>query len=83
MHTIKKRGQFTSSTFLRHRQTPYYLKRVMPTPFSVNSSFVLGSVLSIGDFQKQESKSGYSSYMSYLYLSQPIGIYGFKSSTFV
>jgi len=66
LYIQKKRGQITSSTFLRHRQTPCYLKRVMPTPFSVNPSSVLGSVLSIGDFQKQESKSGNPSYMSFL-----------------
>ena len=35
----KKRGQFTSSTLFWYRQTPIYLKRVMPTPFSVNSYF--------------------------------------------
>ena len=52
----------------------------MPTPNGVNyllQSLIVSSNSPI--IRLQESKSGYSSYMSFVYfLSQPIGISGFK-----
>ena len=51
----------------------------MPTPNGVNSYFSSCNILdNFADFQEQESKSGYSSYMSVLYFSQPIGIIVFR-----
>ena len=68
MYTKRKRGQVTSSTFPRHRQTPNCLKRVNAHAERRElSTFVLDNFLYIGDIRKQESKSGYSSYMSYCY----------------
>ena len=66
MCSKRKRGQFTSSTFPRHRQTPNCLKRVNAHAiWRELSTFVLDNFLNIGDIRKQESKSGYSSYMSF------------------
>ena len=73
----KKRGQVTSSTFLRYWGKPCNLKRV--NAHAEQRELLLQSLLhsvNFADFQKQESKSGYSSYMSYysyIFL-QPIGI---------
>ena len=63
----EKRGQVTSSTSLRHRQTPILLKRVNAHAFQreLSTSVLAIFFLKFGEFQKQESKSGCSlSYMS-------------------
>ena len=67
---------FTSSTFLRYWGKPIMLKRVNVHAFSVNYLLqFLHYFFQFPNCQKQESKSGCSSYMSFgqLYLSQPIG----------
>ena len=54
----------------------------MPTPNGVNSYFSSCNILDyFADFQEQESKSGYSSYMSLFIFPYPIGICGFKGYT--
>ena len=80
----KKRGQITSSTLFWHRQTPCNPKRVKA--HAIRRELRLLFLIDFFQFPncpKQESKSGCSSYMSILYLSQPIGICGFKGSTYV
>ena len=64
---------------LRHRQTPIYLKRVKAHAIKreLQLSFLTNS-FNFADLGIQESKSGYSSHMSFLYFSQPIGIFSFK-----
>jgi hypothetical protein len=56
-YTKKKRGQITSSTYSRYRQTPNYLKRVMAHANSVNYQLKFLIVfLNFADFGIQESK---------------------------
>ena len=76
----KKRGQFTSSTLFRYRQTPCNLKRVKAHAIrrELQLQFLI-TFCQLAIFRWQESKSGCSSYMSFIYnLSQPIGICVFK-----
>ena len=47
------------------------------------STSVLECFFKFPNSQIARIKSGCSSYMSFLYLSQPIGIFGFKGSTFI
>ena len=71
----RKRGLFTSSTFLRYRQTPNPLIRVKAHAVGVSiRAFTLVGSFKFGDFQEQDSSGRFSSYMSSSYLSQPIGI---------
>ena len=52
---IEKRELFTSLTFLRYRQTPNSLQRVMLTPSGANHLLTLVSSFKFGDFQEQDS----------------------------
>ena len=67
MYTNRKRGQFTSSTYSRHRQTPNHLKRLMPTPFGVNSSLVLDGFLNLAILEYKNQRWMFKSYMSEFY----------------
>ena len=61
LYTKRKRGQFTSSTYSRHRQTPIYLKRVKAHAIKreLQLSFLINS-FNFADLGIQESKSGNS-----------------------
>ena len=75
MCTKRKRGQFTSSTYSRHRQTPNHLKRVMPTPYSVNSSLVLDGFLNLAILEYKNLKVDIHPICPFqLFHSLPIGI---------
>ena len=60
----------------RYRQTPNVLKRVNAHAVwrELLLLFLYICLENLPIFRRQESKSGYSSYMSFLYFSQPIGI---------
>ena len=78
MHTKRKRGQFTSSTFRRHRQTPILLKRAnVHAKRRERSTSVLAIFLEIWRISETRIKSGRSMSYVLLLLSQPIGTYGF------
>ena len=77
MHTKRKRGQNTSSTFLRYRQTPVLHKLVNAHAFQRElSTFTLAAFLNILPiFKNKNLKVDVHPICPFqLFLSQPIGI---------